>query len=636
MVAFLCILLGLPLLAAVILAFVGNETIRGFVVRAASVLLIAVSIAAFVVWHHVGPLRITIGGEIVPLVFFAIDIVVSAYIVYLSIRHRKFITLVLTAIQFVLLVYFEVASRPAAHAASTFFIDDLSLVMILVAGGIGSLIALFSVGYMKSYHGYHPELSDRRKLYYFLLFLFLSAMIGLVLANDLGWLFFFWEITTFCSFMLIGYTQERQAIDNSFLALRLNLIGGIAFIVAIIYLRQRFGVADMTGLLALGKPVALLPVALLAVAGLTKAALLPFSSWLLGAMVAPTTVSALLHSSTMVKAGVYLLLRLSPVLTASYVGYAVALVGGITFLVTSVLAIAQTDAKRILAYSTIANLGLIAACAGIGNYQTLWVGIFIIIFHAVAKSLLFLSVGVVGYKMHTYDVEDMDNLVVRYPRLAMLIVVGIGGMFIAPFGMLISKWAALVAFIDLNSWVSLVLVACLAYGSAATILFWTKWMGKMISVNRGRWPAVPDAARTSGSEWIGLWMLGGLTVLTVLFFPLVSSYLVSPYVHSVFGISANLEGGNYIAMAIMVGMILVIPAFLLLVPRKTRSVVGTVYMAGRDVSPALAFKGSLGQTKELSLKNYYLGRMINERLVTLVATIVGIVLTVCIIGASFI
>lgn len=636
MVALVSVLLGLPLLTALILAFVGREALRDWIVRVASVLLVAVSIVVFLIWHHVAPVRIDLGGRVFALVFFAIDIVISGYIVYLAVVHRKIITLVLTLIQFALLVYFEVAQPVVSHAVSTFYIDDLALVMVLVAGGIGSLIALFSIGYMKSYQHYHGEVADRRKLYYFLLFLFLSAMLGLVLANDLGWLFFFWEITTFCSFMLIGYTREKQAIDNSFLALRLNLIGGIAFIIAIIYLRERFGVVDMTGLLALGKPIALLPVALLAVAGLTKAALLPFSSWLLGAMVAPTTVSALLHSSTMVKAGVYLLLRLSPLMNATNVGYAVALVGGITFLITSILAVAQNDAKRTLAYSTIANLGLIAACAGVGNYQTLWVGIFIIIFHAVAKSLLFLSMGVVGYKLHSVDIEDMDNLVVRYPMLTILIVVGIGGMFIAPFGMLISKWAALVAFIDLTSWISPVLIACLAYGSAVTILFWTKWMGKMISVNRGRWPLVPDARTISGSEWTGLWTLGGLTVLTVLLFPLISAHLVAPYVHYVFGVSQNLESGNYVTTAVMIGLLVLIPGFLLLVPRKTRSVVGPVYMAGRTTDESLSFGGSLGQTTALSLRNYYLGRVINERVLTWIGTAVGIALTVCIIGAPFV
>lgn len=635
MTALIVTLLALPLVTGLLLAVVSHKGIRDWIVRVASVLLILLSVAAFVVWHRLGPISVDLHGEGFTIGFFAVDVIITAYILYLSVKHRKYFALVLTVIQFLFVVGYEIMNLRSPVAGNTFYIDDLSLIMVLVAGGIGSLIALFSIGYMKSYQFYHGEVADRRRLYYFLVFLFLSAMLGLVLANDLGWLFFFWEITTFCSFMLIGYTQSKQAIDNSFLALVLNLIGGIAFILALIYLKARYGIVDMTTLLATGKPLILLPVALLGIAGITKAALLPFSSWLLGAMVAPTTVSALLHSSTMVKAGVYLLLRLAPVFQGTYVGYAVAFIGGITFLIASVLAVSQSDAKRVLAYSTIANLGLIAACAGIGNYELLWVGIFVIIFHAVAKSLLFLSVGVVGYKLHSVEIEDMDNLVVRFPMLTLLILVGISGMFIAPFGMLISKWAALQAFISLNSWVSLVLIACVAYGSAATLFFWTKWMGKIVSVNRARWTVVPDDKLISGSEWIGLWVLGILTLLVVLLFPLESSALVSPYVQQVFGIAANLEGGNYVTTAVMLAIIVIIPLFLLAVPRKTRSTIGPVYMAGRDSDEALEFKGTFGRSTPLVLQNYYLRNLINEKLLTRIGVVVGIVLTLFVVGAAF-
>lgn len=131
----------------------------------------------------------------------------------------------------------------------------------------------------------------------------------------------------------------------------------------------------------------IIPVILLAFAGLTKSAQFPFSKWLLGAMVAPTPSSALLHSATMVKAGVYLLLRLAPVMAGNGAGIMVSLIGGITFFVASVLAITQSDGKSVLAYSTISNLGLITACAGVGVAQTVWAGALLMIFHAVSKSL---------------------------------------------------------------------------------------------------------------------------------------------------------------------------------------------------------------------------------------------------------
>ena len=131
-------------------------------------------------------------------------------------------------------------------------------------------------------------------------------------ANDLRIILFFWEATTWASFVLIGYNEDKESQKSAFLALNLNLVGGIGFAIGIIVLAATAGTVDIDKLGSLGPAVAAIPVACMALAGMVKAALLPFTPWLLGAMVAPTPVSALLHSSTMVKAGVFLLIRLAP------------------------------------------------------------------------------------------------------------------------------------------------------------------------------------------------------------------------------------------------------------------------------------------------------------------------------------
>ena len=195
----------------------------------------------------------------------------------------------------------------------------------------------------------HRDVPDRRPLFFALLFVFMGAMFGLVFADDLPWLFFFWEITTLCSFLLIGYTQTAEARKNALRALVMNLAGGLAFALAIVCFYRNTRSLGLQALITSGHAAALLPAALLCFAGITKAAQCPFSSWLLGAMVAPTPVSALLHSSTMVKAGVYLVLRLAPVITGTTVGLMVALVGAVTFLIGSLAAITTSEAKRVLA-----------------------------------------------------------------------------------------------------------------------------------------------------------------------------------------------------------------------------------------------------------------------------------------------
>ena len=193
-------------------------------------------------------------------------------------------------------------------------------------------------------------------------------MFGLVTANHLPLMLVFWEVTTLCSFLLIGYTRTGETIGYAFRALNMNLFGGLGFSLAIVLLAAQPDGLDLARLTAGPAGAALLPaIALLALAGITKSAQLPFSSWLLGAMYAPSPTSALLHSSTMVKAGVFLLLRLSPAMAGSAVGNLVAFTGLLTFLFVSFVATTEQNTKKVLAYSTIGSLGLIVGCAGVGG-----------------------------------------------------------------------------------------------------------------------------------------------------------------------------------------------------------------------------------------------------------------------------
>lgn len=227
--------------------------------------------------------------------------------------------------------------------------------MTLIIGIIGSLICIYALGYMKDYHEHHKEVKDHRNQFFSILFIFLSAMFGLVFSNNLTWIYFFWEITTITSFLLIEYSGTTEAKNNAFNALTMNLIGGLAFAAALFYLGsapEAHGVIELNILMNPdnemfpAKAAVLIAAVLISFAGLTKSAQLPFSSWLVGAMVAPTPVSALLHSSTMVKAGVYMIIRFAPVLQGTLSGYMIALIGGFTFLLSSAIAISQSNAKR--------------------------------------------------------------------------------------------------------------------------------------------------------------------------------------------------------------------------------------------------------------------------------------------------
>jgi ech hydrogenase subunit A len=281
----------------------------------------------------------------------------------------------------------------------------------------------------------------------------------------------------------------------------------------------------------------------------------------------------------------------------------VAMVGAVTFLVGSLAAITTGDAKKVLAWSTVANLGLIVMCGGIGTYQAVWAGVLLIIFHAVAKCLLFLCVGVVEQRLHSRDIEAMSGLVRNMPRLGIMMLIAMAGMFLAPFGMLISKWAVLKAVIDAYPALSVFIV----FGSAATLFFWVKWMGKLLEVMKPPLTLEPPLAL---GQAIALYGLAAGTFLACLFFPLISSRLIEPYVFSVYGQSASMSQGNIIIMTIMMVMIMLFPLSYINYGRGVR--VTDAYLGGANVPSSARFLGSGNAEHDVITNNYYLRGVVSE------------------------
>nr|WP_317064347.1 proton-conducting transporter membrane subunit [Methanoculleus sp. Wushi-C6] len=586
-----------------------RTTLRYAVVALSALVIGGASIYLLIRYAFEGTVYFAAPSEAVSLAMVAIEMGLALFIVYMGAKFKNYLAIVLAAIQAALVVYLEGMFSGNLHAVNNLFIDQFSIIMALIIGLIGSLIAVYAVRYMETYHHHHPEVRDRQRMFFFVIFAFLAAMFGLVFSNNLLWIFFFWEVTTISSFLLIGYSETAEATKNAFRALVMNLLGGIALVVAIIILaatEATSGGIDLAQVLASGDTATILiPAVLIGFAGITKAALMPFSSWLLGAMVAPTPVSALLHSSTMVKAGVYILVRFSPVFAGTFAGFSIGLVGAVTFVVASAIAISQSNAKSVLAYSTIANLGLIAACAGVGSYMLVWAAILLIIFHAVAKSLLFLGTGAIEHRIGSRDIEDMEGLIVRMPKMAVMMFIGIAGMFLAPFGMLISKWAAIEAFV-LTPF-GLVFIVILAYGSAVTVFFWAKWMGKLVTVTRNQEKVEKGFFE---EPWAPLYIITGLVAAVVLLFPVISSLLIEPYVLAIYGITARLGQANIAIMLLMLALLMVLPVSFLLFKRSAKHL--PAYMSGRTATPDLHFAGSLGLTREAQTRNYYLNEYFGE------------------------
>ena len=482
---------------------------------------------------------------------------------------------------------------------------------------------------MKDFQHHHADQKDRRPWFFFVMFLFLGAMVGLVTSNNIIWMYFFWEITSLSSFWLIGFTKTGEAINNSFRALIMNLLGGLGFAVGIVILGSVFGTLEFSTMLAMGSvygDIVAIPAVFFAFAGITKAAQMPFNSWLLGAMVAPTPTSALLHSSTMVKAGVFMIIKLAPVLGMSnFAGIMTMMVGGITFLLATFAAVSQSNAKRVLAYSTIANLGLIVTCGGIGTAEAVWAGIMLIIFHAVTKSLMFLCVGTAEHNIGSRDIEDMDGLFVRMPRLAMFMMIGIAGMFLAPFGMLISKWAAMTAFVDSGN---IILVGIICFGSAVTAFYWIKWMGKLSAIVSGEKNIQENVHK---EEWFVQGTLVVLTILICLIFPLISIYMLVPYLEVVFGgLSAMvMAADNMIIMCIMVVAIVVLAGLFF---GKTKKKIVPIYLAGVNEGDNRTYVGSMQKDVKFSLRNWHMEKYFGEKKMNLIGGVLTVIMLIVGIG----
>jgi multicomponent Na+:H+ antiporter subunit A len=318
-----------------------------------------------------------------------------------------------------------VAFRLRADAFGAFF--------ALLISGIGVLVALYSLGYDP------PELSRARVgRYYAELAAFMGAMLGIALADDLILLFVFWEITSISSYLLIGFWYERDAARAGALtALLVTAMGGLAMLAGFVLIGQATGsfalseiVADDARRAALVASPAFLPaLALVLLGAFTKSAQFPFHFWLPGAMVAPTPISTYLHSATMVKAGVFLLARLTPLFAASLVWPLVVVpIGLATFFLGAWQSFRESDLKALLAYSTVSTLGLLTAVYGLRAPEQ---DVLQILSHATYKGSLFMIAGIVEHATGTRDLRELGGLRRTLPisfALCLLGVMSMGGL----------------------------------------------------------------------------------------------------------------------------------------------------------------------------------------------------------------
>lgn len=348
-------------------------------------------------------------------------------------------------------------------------LDGFALVMFLLVTGIGTLVLLYASRYFGPSTEGLPRLAG-------LLLIFTGAMLGVVTASNVLALFIAWELTSISSYLLIGWDDTNpQARSSALQALLTTGAGGLAMLGGFVLVGNEAGTYDIAAWAARppsGSAVTV-GVVLILLGAFTKSAQFPFSAWLPGAMVAPTPISAFLHSATMVKAGVYLIARLSPIFAAVGVWRPLVLsVGVATMLTGGYRALREHDLKSILAFGTISQLGFMVVLFGAGTPEATTAGVVVLVAHALFKASLFLVVGVIDHQAHSRDIRALGRFGRGWegPRAAALVAgASMAGVPLC-FGF-VAKEAAYTAFVEGAAGWSAVVLAGVVAGSVLTVAY---------------------------------------------------------------------------------------------------------------------------------------------------------------------
>jgi ech hydrogenase subunit A len=466
-------LITLPLLVALFLPFM-DKKVRDAVV---TVSIVAFASLSLCIAYQDSTFAFKI-PDAIKSIFTLVDFILLFFFLWVGVRKHSKAVAWLAFLQLVLFIYLLLI-LPHTDGRDI-IVDQLTLLMYLVINIVGGSIIVYALGYIES-----EKFTQRRKNSFIaLLVAFLGVMNLVVSSNNIEIFFLAFELTTLSSYLLIGYRQNTQSIANSLKALWMNQVGGVAILIALISAVYLHHTIYFDLLILQANDYILLPVVFLVFAAFVKGASFPFHTWLLGAMVAPTPVSAILHSATMVKIAPFLILKLSPAFSP-FVSTTVALFGGFVFMVASLMALNRDFFKEILALSTIALLALMTALGALGNEKATTAAMILLFFHAVSKALLFLQAGTLEKIYQAKNISDMNSLMNRAPKTIFFILIGFASLTLPPFGAFIGKFMAFEAIAQTISTAPLhiFLLVLVILGSIVLTLLYFKVASKLLAIN---------------------------------------------------------------------------------------------------------------------------------------------------------
>lgn len=408
---------------------------------------------------------------------------------------------------------------PGLDIALSMRMDTLAWVMSLIVTGVGALVMIYCRWYF-----------DGKKqgvgLFAAVLLAFAGAMYGLVLTDDIVVLVMFWEITSVLSYLLIGFYNARGASRRAALqALLVTTLGGLVMLIGVVMLVVLYGTTSLSGIIAADAPhgpLLNIAVVLMLVGALSKSAIFPFHFWLPGAMAAPTPVSAYLHAAAMVKAGIYLIARLAPAFAHEDPWRPIIIVLGVfTMLLGGLQAMRESDLKRILAFGTVSQLGMLVVVLGYGERNSALAGLALLVGHALFKSALFLIVGVIDRQLSTRDISELSGVGRQAPTLATFSIIAIASMVgVAPTVGFVAKEAVLTSLLEGGAEVTaLAPLIGIVLGSVLTTAYgarfvWGAFFTKRDSAGQKmpttKWPDPPIGFLAAPVLLSGLTIVGGI------------------------------------------------------------------------------------------------------------------------------
>ena len=448
----------------------------------------------------------------------------------------------------------EINWIPSFDISFSTYLDGLNMIFGLLISGIGILVVLYSIYYLST--------EKSVKHFYIYLLMFMGSMLGVVFSDHLLMLYVFWELTSISSFLLIAFWYQRKGSRaGAMKALLITVLGGFAMLAGFLILYVITGTFSIREIIAgistyKDHPLNVPIIILILLGAFTKSAQYPFHIWLPDAMEAPTPVSAYLHSATMVKAGIYLVARFTPVFGGEAIWFwLISGIGLITLFWAAFNAIKQTDLKALLAYSTVSQLGLIMSLFGVGSLslhpnfnvqtvlytQAVFAALFHLVNHSTFKGALFMVIGIIDFKMGTRDLRRLGGLITIMPVSFMVALIGSFSMAgLPPFNGFLSKEMFFTAMLNVKQFdfFSIETFAGLfpIVAWVASVFTFMYCMLFLFESFFGPYKEIPDAhAEEASFGMLIAPMTLALLIVLIFFFPnVLGDYVLKPAVHSVY------------------------------------------------------------------------------------------------------